>query len=117
MNLIFMLAEKQEEIGNLLMPIMTLLGYLIWAIKVIVPVILIIVGMVELSKALINQDEKVIKEAQSKLIKKVIIAICIYLVVTLVGLIFSVISNNEWEEYTDCAFHPFNSECEVIPET
>ena len=117
MDLIFMLANKQEEIGNLLTPIMTLLGYLIWVIKIIVPVILIVVGMIELSKALINQDEKEIKSAQSKLIKKVIVAICIYLVVTLVSLIFGLISGDEWKTYTDCALHPFNNEnCKVIIE-
>lgn len=116
MNLFYLLAGK-EEITNLLEPIMTLVGYVIWGIKIIVPIILIVVGMIELTKALINQDEKEIKSAQQKLVKKIIVAICIYLVVTLVSLIMKLIGTDEWKDYTECALDPFSGECDVIPES
>lgn len=57
-------------------------------IKIIVPVILVLFGMIDLAKAVIGNDEKVMKEAQSRLIKRVIYAVIIFFIVALVQFIF-----------------------------
>lgn len=36
----------------------TLFGYVIWAIKVVVPLLLIISGMITMAKAVMEKDEK-----------------------------------------------------------
>ena len=118
MNLFYLLAEP-SDVCNALTPIMTLLGYVIFGIKVVVPVILIIIGMTDLAKAIIGKDDSEIKKAQSSLIKKVVVAVCVYLVITLVGLIMSLIYpnwNDECSEAISCALtNPFDANCEVIP--
>jgi len=64
---------------------------LVTAIKVFVPLVLIFFGMLDLGKAVMANDEKVMKEAQSKLIKRFVYAVLVFLVVALVQLVFSML--------------------------
>lgn len=64
---------------------------IVTAIKIFVPLLLIFFGMLDLAKAVMANDEKVMKEAQSKLIKRFIYAIAVFLVVALVQLVFSML--------------------------
>ena len=118
MNLFYLLATEQQ-LCDTLEPIMTLIGYVIFGIKVVVPVILILFGMLDLSKAIMGKDDSAIKKAQGSLIKKIVVAVCVYLVITLVGLIMSLIYPS-WDdncaEAVSCALtNPFDGNCEVIP--
>lgn len=115
MNLFYLLVES-TELCNTLKPIMTLIGYVIYGIKVVVPVILVVIGMSDLAKAIIEKDESKIKSAQNLLIKKIIVAVCVYLVITIVGLIMNLLGQNEYEDCVKCAFGPFNpdNQCCVV---
>lgn len=62
------------------------------AIKVFIPLALIFFGMLDLGKAVIANDEKVMKEAQGKLIKRFIYAVVVFLIVALVQLVFGMLS-------------------------
>ena len=62
-------------------------------IKVAVPIILIIMGMLDLSKAVMSNDEKEMKGAQTKLIKRVIYAVLVFLVVSIVQLVFGALGD------------------------
>ena len=61
------------------------------AIKIFVPLILIFFGMMDLAKAVMANDEKVMKEAQGKLIKRFIYAVAVFLVVALVQMVFGIL--------------------------
>ena len=111
MNLFYLLATE-PQLCDTLEPIMTLIGYVIFGIKVVVPVILILVGMMDLAKAIMGKDDSEIKKAQSILIKKIVVAVCVYLVITIVGLIMNLLGQ-EYENCVRCAFHPFEG-CEVV---
>ena len=67
-------------------------GYLI--LQVAVPIILIIMGMITFAKAITSQKEDEIKAAQSSFFKKLIIAVVIFLVLTVVHLIFNMVGGN-----------------------
>jgi len=54
------------------------------AIRIGIPIILLIVGMVDLGKAVVAQKEDEIKKAQGLLIKKVIAAVIVFLLFTLI---------------------------------
>ena len=56
-----------------------------------IPIILIVLGTLDLGKAVISSDDKAVKEAQSKLIKRGIYAILVFFIVTLVNLVFSMV--------------------------
>ena len=76
---------------NLLPLIRLIKNGLIPLIQIGIPIILILLGMLDLGKAVMANDEKVMKEAQSKLIKRFIYAILVFLVVALVQLVFSML--------------------------
>lgn len=63
-------------------------------IKIAIPIILIIMGMLDLGKAVMSNDEKEMKGAQTKLIKRVIYAIMVFLVVSIVQLLFGALGKN-----------------------
>lgn len=62
-------------------------------IKILIPIILIIFGILDLAKAITGNDEKVMKEAQSKLIKRIVYAVIVFFVVALVQFVFGVLGN------------------------
>lgn len=75
------LAAKIEEYINI--------------IKIAIPIILIGFGIVDFAKAMFASDESKMKEAQSKFIKRLIVAILIFLVPTFAKIILS-IANQVW---------------------
>ena len=59
-----------EDICADLSPVLRIVGIVVWGIKVLVPVILIVVGMIDLAKAVGEKNEDNIKKAQNLLIKR-----------------------------------------------
>lgn len=96
-----------------LAPILRIVGIVIFGIKVIVPIVLIVMGMIDLAKAVAEKSEDKIKEAQNRLIKRAIAAVLVFLVATLVNIIFSVIISKDmdYKDCTTCLNKPFSSEC------
>ena len=62
------------------------------AIRIGVPIILIVVGMIGMGKAIAQQKEDEIKKAQSTLIKQAIAAVVVFLMLSLVSLIVGVVA-------------------------
>lgn len=58
-----------------------------------IPIILIVLGTLDLGKAVISSDDKAVKEAQSKLIKRCIYAILVFFIVTVISLLFTMVSD------------------------
>lgn len=66
----------------------TLVRNLYNLVKLLVPVIIIIMGMIDLLKAVMASDEKKMAEATPKLIKKLIAGVTIFLIFTIVQFVF-----------------------------
>ncbi len=62
---------------------------------IIVPIALILFGVIDLGKAVIASDEKEIKEAQGKLIKRFIYAAMVFLIVFLVTLMMNIVASSK----------------------
>ena len=76
---------------------------IVTVIKVAIPVLIVILGMIDLTKAVMSGDEKVVKENQGKLIKRFVYAIIIFVLVSLVTLVFSIIGSKADEgDLTSC---------------
>ena len=58
-------------------------------LKLAIPIILIIFGILDLAKAVMANDDKEMKEAQKKLIHRIVYAVVIFFVVALVQFVFS----------------------------
>ena len=63
-------------------------------IQIGIPIILIILGMLDLGKAVMASKEDEIKSAQKLLIKRVSYAVAIFFVVLMVKLVFNLVANN-----------------------
>lgn len=84
-----------------------ILGIVLFIIKIIVPIILIIMGMVSFGKATISGDQGQIKSSVTSLIKKAIAAVVVFLVPYVINAAFSLVdsfSSNQGKfvKCTDC---------------
>ena len=96
-----------------LAPVLRIVGIVKWGIQIAVPIILIIVGMLDLAKAVTEKNEDKIKEAQQKLIKKAIAAVLVFLVVYIVGLLMSLIGNEQYKDCMSCINSPNGETCKA----
>lgn len=80
---------------NGLLPIVQLIrNGLFPIIQIGIPILLIIMGSLDLGKAVMSSDDKEIKGATSKLVKRVIMAVAIFFVVTIVSLVMGLFSSS-----------------------
>ena len=61
-------------------------------IQLFIPIVLIILGTIDLGKAVIASDDKEVKAAQGRLIKRFIYAALIFFVTTLVSVLMDLVS-------------------------
>jgi len=64
-------------------------------IKIATPLVLIIVGMIDFMKAVTANDEKKLKDAQMRFVKRLIPAALVFLVVTIVQFIIGIIASED----------------------
>ena len=76
-----------------LTPIIFVIKKVLWVIQFVIPMLLIILGSIDLGKAVISSDDKEVKAAQSRLIKRFIFAVAIFFVVALVKLVMGIVAD------------------------
>jgi len=64
-------------------------------IRIAVPILLIIFGMIDMGKAVMAQKEDDIKKGQQTLIKRVIAAVIVFFVITIVSMLVSFLANED----------------------
>lgn len=79
-------------------PIITLLQNVVKLFQWFIPMGLILFGLIDLGKAVIAGKEDEMKKAQGTLIKRVIYAVAVFLVVTIVYFVMGMVGSNEWKE-------------------
>lgn len=94
-----------------------MVGLLLMVIKIIIPVCLIIIGIITLGKAVISDDDKEIKKGVNKLIKKFIVAVCIFFVPSIISALFAVVNGfddvkSDFDVCKRCMTSPRGSFCE-----
>ena len=79
-----------------ILPLVRLIRHgIIPLIQIGIPIILIILGMLDLGKAVMASKEDEIKNAQKMLIKRCIYAVAIFFVVMIVQLVFGLLSTTK----------------------
>ena len=82
-----------------------IIGYVLLAFKIVIPIIIIIFGAIDLGKAVVASKDDEIKKSVKALAIRAVAGIVIFFVPTLVGLVFSMVgSYNEdvKSEYNVC---------------
>lgn len=108
---LFQITDISDACGGLL-PIFQIIRRGVMPIIWIgIPIILIIMGTVDLGKAVISSDDKEIKASTGRLVKRIIYALVIFFMVTIVTLVMSLITkaddkdqdiiNNKNNQYSD----------------
>lgn len=91
----------------------TLLSMAVNLLKIAVPIILIVVSVITLLKALAASKEDEIKKAQSSLVKKLIISVLIFFVISIVQfVILKVADDGEVGNLSDCLSCLLNNDCQ-----
>lgn len=93
-----------------------LLGYIVTVIKIVIPLILIILGMVDLGKAVVSSDDKAISKSVSALIKRFIAAVVMFFIPTIVSALFNALSlmnANDQADYNICVQCVTGSTCDT----
>ena len=75
-------------------PIVSFVKGIFTLIQWLIPIGLIIMGSVDLGKAVLSSDDKEIKQATSKLIKRAIAAVAVFFLVILVNLIMGLVGDS-----------------------
>ena len=86
-------------------------------IKIGVPILLIIFGMMDLGKAVMSNDEKEMKAAQGKFIKRCLYAVLVFFIVAIVQFIVSILAKNgsaaNEKNITDCIDCFISNDCDA----
>lgn len=90
----FILEPAMSNCGGMDVPdiILRLVHYVIIAIQIAVPIILIVMGMLDLGKAVMAGKEDEIKKNQTLFMKRIIAAVIVFLVVAAVQMVFGLLS-------------------------
>ncbi len=80
-----------------------LVGLFLLVFKIVIPIILIVLGMLDLGKAVISSDDKAISKAAKSLGMRVIAAVCIFFVPDLISFIIGVVDQSVDELSKTCA--------------
>lgn len=91
------------------------IGEVIYIIRIVIPVIIILLGTLDLGKAVIAGEDKKIKEAQKIFIQRIIYGVAIFFIFVIVEVIFGLlgVETNEGDSKIcwDCATKPHNKIC------
>lgn len=81
-----------------------IIRYVILILQIAVPIILVILGTVDLMKSVAAQKEDEIKKGQQIFVKRLIAGVLVFFVIALVKLVTSVASNGDPENVMTCAY-------------
>ena len=76
--------------------------YFVTIVQIAAPVILVILGMIDLFKGITSQKEDEIKKAQQILIKRTIIALIVFFLFVIVKVVISVAAESSSDNIIDC---------------
>ena len=92
-------------------PIWQLLGYALYALKIIIPLLVIIFGIIGFARAIMG-DEKGLISAAIGFGKKIILAICIFFVPTFVSVVMTIVGVKlNSQECQTCLLKPNSADC------
>ena len=88
---VFLFLADDKGFCNTTKGIWALIGTVVFWIQIAIPVILILLGTIDLAKAVMAGDDKKVKEAQSAFIKRLIYGAAVFFVVLIVRVVFGAI--------------------------
>lgn len=81
-------------------------------LKIAIPILVILFGLIDLGKAVMSAKEDDIKKNQGLLIKRVIVAVLVFFVVAIVQFVVEVVAGGNKENIIDCIDCFINNDCD-----
>ena len=110
------ICSPVDEAGNpnYSLLVFQVIGYIIMIIKILVPIILIVLGSIDLGKASLSGDDKALKEATVIFGKRVLIGLIIFFIPTVLDFFLGLVEgttdvSSKYQGCTDCILNPNNS--------
>ena len=98
-----------EKIPNTVSTVVTI-------IKIVVPILLVIFGMIDLFKGITAQKEDEMKKGQQMFIKRLLAGAIIFFVFSIVQVVTSLVAGDENKDIFTCANCFLNKDCSYRPE-
>ena len=119
LDMINMCSNCNEALGitnNAGIPeqVVKLVSLIYQIIRIAVPLILVFVGMFDMAKATTGKDEAEIKKAQNGLVKKAVAAVLVFLMLSLVSMLFRAVTNGDSDSNSimSCINSLINGDCD-----
>lgn len=111
------LAEEINVCGGQSLRAFQIIGYLIYVAKMIIPLLLIVLGSIDLAKGVIATNEKPNKDSLMAFGRRLILAVIVFLIPTVLDFLLSFIDgvNETMDKYsvcTTCLLDPLSDECQ-----
>ena len=109
----FILKKKKKiTCGNVTMPyvVAQITSLIILVIQIVVPLLIIILGMLDLGKAVVAQKEDEIKKGWQTFFKRLLIGMIVFLVIVFVKFIIGLVAENYEVNCIDCFV---NNNCQI----
>lgn len=101
-----------------------IVGKVLFIFKIVIPLLIIVFGMIDLGKAVISSEEKEIKNATTSIMRRLIAAIVIFFVPTIVDAIFNMINDFDSDKNQagyniceKCLTKPYSNDCSGTTDT
>ncbi len=88
-----LILEEVSSFCDETQKVWSLIGAIIRILQIAIPIIIILLGTIDLGKAVMAGDDKVIKESQKMFIKRLIYGVVVFFVVFIVRAVFSLIGD------------------------
>lgn len=95
------LFQIADDVCTTIAPVISIIRGVLTIIQIGIPIILILMGTIDLGRAVLSSDDKAIKESTSRLVKRVIAAVAVFFVFTIVKLIMNVIGDSNVDTGAD----------------
>lgn len=68
-------------------------GYGLFALKILIPVVIIVFGIIDFSKAVVSSDEKAVSKAATSLVQRFILGLVVFFIPTIVSVIIGLVTD------------------------
>jgi len=101
------------KVTNIPKKIPELTSWIVTLIQIIVPILLVILGMIDLFKAMSSQKEDEIKRGQQMLIKRITTAVLIFFIIVIVKVVVSLVAKGDSNTFMDCIDCFIDNDCDL----
>jgi len=98
-----MILDVNEICSNFDSTLATFIHNVIVVIKIAVPIVLVLLGMLDLGKGVIANKEDEIKKGQHTFLKRLLAGVIVFFMITIVQLVISVIDKDSNGDFWSCA--------------